>query len=447
MPPKKPSLSEFEMFRMWLANMIDLDHPLAKLAQKIDWERFDAAWGRFYHEKKGRPGLPTRLMAGLHLLKHIEGISDEEVCARWVENPYWQFFCGEEYFRHKLVCDRSSMSRWRRRIGAAELELLLAETIRLALANGALDRNACERITVDTTVQTKAVAHPTDAHLLLRAMERLNRLAKKHGLALRQSYLRLAREARREVARLIHGKGHKQALRHLRKMRTWLGRLTRDIGRKIEALDEAGADIRAAFAETLELAEKVRTQQAKDKNKVYALHAPEVECIAKGKARARYEFGVKTSIAVTNRRAKGGQFVLGMHTVPGNPFDGHTLTGQITQVERVTGITVKRAYVDRGYRGHGHKGEAEVFISHTRGITSPTIKREMRRRNAIEPIIGHAKSDGLLERNHLKGAEGDAINAILVAAGHNLRLLIAWFAALLRAILAVWLPQQPAIAR
>lgn len=82
MPLKKPSLSEFEMFRMWLANMIDLDHPLVKLAQKIDWERFDAASGRFYHEKKGRPGLPTRLMAGLHLLKHIEGISDEEVCAR-----------------------------------------------------------------------------------------------------------------------------------------------------------------------------------------------------------------------------------------------------------------------------------------------------------------------------------------------------------------------------
>lgn len=447
MPPKKPALSEFEMFRMLLSNMIDMSHPLVKLAGEIDWTRFDTAWGRFYHEKKGRPGLPTRLMAGLQLLKHIYGLSDEEVCARWVENPYFQYFCGEEYFRHKLVCDRSSMTRWRGRIGASELELLLAETIRLALASGALDGASCERITVDTTVQTKAVAYPTDAHLLLRAMEQLNRLARKHALTLRQSYLRLAREARREVARLIHGKGHKQAMRHLRKMRTWLGRLTRDIGRKIEALGEAGGDIKAAFAETLVLAEKVRTQQAKDKNKVYALHAPEVECIAKGKARTRYEFGVKTSIAVTNRRAKGGQFILGMHTLPGNPFDGHTLTGQITQVERVTGITVKRAYVDRGYRGHGHKGEAEVFISHTRGITSPTVKRELRRRNAIEPIIGHAKADGLLERNHLRGAEGDAINAILVAAGHNLRLLIAWFAAVLRAILTAWLPQQSLMAR
>ena len=156
---------------------------------------------------------------------------------------------------------------------------------------------------------------------------------------------------------------------------------------------------------------------------------------------------MKTSIAVTNGRARGGQFILGMHALPGNPFDGHTLSGQIAQVERITGIEVTRAYVDRGYKGHGHKGEADVYISHTRGITSPTIKRELRRRNAIEPIIGHTKADGLLERNHLKGAAGDAINAILVAAGHNLRLLIAWFAALLRAICSLWLVPEHALAR
>ena len=419
MPPKKPGLSELELFRMLLTNMINMSHPLVKVANAIDWTRFDAAWGKFYDEKKGRPGLPTRLMAGLHLLKHMHGLSDDEVCARWEENPYWQYFCGEEYFRLSLVFDRSSMTRWRGRIGPDELELLIAETLRVAMASGALSPQACERITVDTTVQTKAVAHPTDAHLLLRAMEHVCRLARKHGLQ----------------------------LRHLRKMRTWLGRLTRDVGRKIEALGEDGADIAKAFAETLELAEKVRTQQAKDKNKVYALHAPEVECIAKGKARTRYEFGVKTTIAVTNARARGGQFILGMHALPGNPFDGHTLTGQIAQVERITGIEAARAYVDRGYKGHGHKGRADVYISHTRGITSPTIKRELRRRNAIEPIIGHTKADGLIERNHLKGAAGDTINAILVAAGHNLRLLIAWFAALLRAICSLWLLPEHALVR
>jgi len=181
MPPKKPKLRDDELFRMQLTNMIDMAHPLVKLAGLIDWSRFDGAYGKFYMQK-GRPALPTRLMAGLHLLKHMEGLSDEAVCKRWVENPYFQYFCGEQYFRHRLVLDRSSMTRWRGRIGADELELLIAETLCVAMASGALRPQACERITVDTTVQTKAVAHPTDAHLLLRAMEHVYRLARKHGL-------------------------------------------------------------------------------------------------------------------------------------------------------------------------------------------------------------------------------------------------------------------------
>lgn len=374
-------------------------------------------------------------MAGLHLLKHMEGLSDEAVCARWVENPYHQFFCGEQYFRHKLPLDRSSMTRWRNRIGADKLELLLAETLRVATETRAMPPQACERVTVDTTVQTKAIAHPTDSHLLLRGIEWLNRIARKHGIKLRQSFLRVGRQARRDVSRLIHGRGHKQAMRWVRKLRTWLGRLDRDIGRKIAGNEE----LEAAFAVVRERVAKILTQKAGSTDKLYALHAPEVECIAKGKARTRYEFGVKTSIAVTNARTAGGQFIVGMQALPGNPYDGHTLSGQIEQVERLTGVTVERAYVDRGYKGHKHGGQVRVYIAHTRGITSPTIKRELRRRNAIEPIIGHTKSDGLLERNHLAGATGDAINAILVAAGHNLRLLVAWLTALLRALIAAWL--------
>jgi len=349
--------------------------------------------------------------------------------------PTRQFFCGEQYFRHKLPLDRSSMARWRNRIGADKLELLLAETLRVAMETRAMPPQACERVTVDTTVQTKAIAHPTDSHLLLRGIEWLNRIARKHGIKLRQSFLRVGRQARRDVSRLIHGRGHKQAMRWVRKLRTWLGRLDRDIGRKIAGNEE----LEAAFAIVRERVAKILTQKAGSTDKLYALHAPEVECIAKCKARTRYEFGVKTSIAVTNARTAGGQFIVGMQALPGNPYDGHTLSGQIEQVERLTGVTVERAYVDRGYKGHKHGGQARVYIAHTRGITSPTIKRELRRRNAIEPIIGHTKSDGLLERNHLAGATGDAINAILVAAGHNLRLLVAWLTALLRALIAAWL--------
>ena len=255
MPPRKPAPRSDELFRSQLDNMIDMEHALVKLARLIDWSRFDEAYGRFYHQK-GRPGLSTRLMAGLHLLKHMEGLSDEAVCARWVENPYFQYFCGELYFRHKLPLDRSSMTRWRDRIGADKLELLLAETLHVAMRTHAMPSQACERVTLDTTVQTKAIAHPTDSHLLMRAIEWLNRLAKRHGIKLRQSFLRVGRRARRDVSRLIHGRGHKQAMRWVRRLRTWLGRLDRDIGRKTAG----NAELEAAFAVARERVAKILTQ-------------------------------------------------------------------------------------------------------------------------------------------------------------------------------------------
>ena len=243
-------------------------------------------------------------------------------------------------------------------------------------------------------MQTKAVAHPTDGHLMLRAIEWLNRTAKAQGIRLRQSYLRVAGQSKKAAARLMHGRGHKQAKAHLRKMRTRLGRLIRDIERKVAG----DADRTQAFAPVLERARMIHAQQPGDANKLYAFHAPEVECIGKGKARTRYEFGVKTSLATTNERAKGGQFVLGALTCPGNPYDGHTLGAQLDQVARVTGKPPARAYVDRGYRGHGIARDGlDVYISHTRGIASPTIRRELRRRNGIEPVIGHQKADGHLE--------------------------------------------------
>ena len=264
------------MFRNRLDNMIDMRHELARLAGLIDWRRFDEAFGGLYAEK-GRPGLPTRLMVGLHLLKHARGVSDEQVCAQWIENAYFQFFCGETYFQTRLPLDRTSMSVWRGRIGADKLEVLLAETLAAATRAKAVDRSQMQRVTIDTTAQTKAVAHPTDSHLLLRAIEWLNKLAKKQGVNLRQSYLRLATRARREVGRLIHGRGHKQAMRFLRKMRTWAGRLVRDIERKIEGQ----AELREACAPKLERVKQLLAQKPDDKGKIYALHAPEVECIAK----------------------------------------------------------------------------------------------------------------------------------------------------------------------
>ena len=429
MRPKPPSEPRAEdLFRSRLAAILDERHELVRLAKLIDWKRFDDAFGSLYVEKKGRPGLPTRLMAGLHLLQHAKGLSDDAVCAAWLENPYDQAFCGETYFQHRLPLDRSSMSRWRGRIGKDKLELLLAETLAAAGRAKAVEPSKFERVTLDTTAQTKAVAHPTDSGLLLRAVEWLNRFAKHNNLVLRQSFARLAVRSRREVSRLIHTRGHKQALREIRRMRTYAGRLYRDIERKIAG----NGELQEAFRPVAEPIARLLTQKKGDRQKIYALHAPEVECIAKGKARSRFEFGVKASFAVLNARAKGGQFIVGAMACPGLPYDGHTIQNQLAQVERLTGVRVKRAYVDKGYRGHG-LSQPDVYISQTRGIASPTIKRELRRRSAIEPVIGHLKSDGKLERHWLHGTQGDAVNVVLVAAGHNIRLILAW----LRIICAV----------
>ena len=420
-PKTLPKSSADDLFRARLEAILDGRHELVRLANLIDWQRFETAFGSLYVEHKGRPGLPTRLMVGLHLLQHAKGLSDEAVCALWLENPYMQFFCGETHFQHKLPLERSSMSRWRGRIGADKLEELLAETLAAARRTKAVDTGKLERVTIDTTAQTKAIAHPTDSHLLLRSVEWLNRFARRHGIVLRQSFVRLAVRARREVGRLIHGRGHKQALRHIRRMRTYVGRLYRDIERKIAGRP----DLQEAFQPVGEPIAQLLVQKLDDKQKLYALHAHEVECIAKGKARSRFEFGVKASFAVVNARGKVGQFVVGARACPGLPYDGHTLKAQISQVERLTGVAVKRAYVDRGYRGHG-LDRPEVYLSHTRGIVSPTIKRELRRRSAIEPVIGHMKADGKLERHWLQGTHGDAVNVVLVAAGHNVRLLLNW---------------------
>ncbi len=435
MPPRSPPSEQPELFRSALVNLVDRRHPLVRLAGLILWDRFATAFGPLYREGVGRPGLPTRLMAGLHLIKHMDGLSDDAVCARFLDSPYVQLFCGETHFRHALPLDRSSMTRWRQRIGAERLELLLAETLAAAERAGAAEPRHFERVTIDTTVQPKAVTHPTDSRLIHRGVEILGRLARRHGVALRQSYARVSTRARREVARLIHRGRHREAERVVRRMRTWLGRLARDVARKLAGAAEA---VRAAFAAPLDRIARLLRQRREDRGrgKIYALHAPEVECIGKGKARTRFEFGVKVSLATTNRTTPGGQFVIGARALPGNPFDGHTLAAQIAQTERVTGVPVERAYVDRGYRGHD-ADKARVFLSgQKRGVT-PTIRREIRRRAGIEPVIGHMKADGHLGRNFLAGATGDAINVILAAAGHNLRLLRAWLIRLLAFLLSL----------
>ena len=355
-------------------------------------------------------------MVGLEYLKHVHGLSDEVVVARWVENPYWQYFCGEEYFQHRPPIDPSSLTRFRRRIGASGCEEILKATIDAGLGSGAVKPRDLRRVTVDTTVQDKAVAFPTDSRLLNRSRVRLVKLCRRHGVVLRQSYARKGPQALLQANRYAHARQMRRMGRQVRRLRTYLGRVVRDIERKTAGREDLGM----VFAEELAMARRLLVQERKGRNKLYSLHAPEVECISKGKAHRRYEFGVKVSIATTNR----GGFVLGGMALAGNPYDGHTLKRALDQVRRLTGQSIEEVFVDRGYRGHD-EGEASVYLSgQRRGIVTRRLRRCLRRRQAIEPVIGHLKSDGHLGRNWLKGVEGDRMNVLLCCAGHNLRLIL-----------------------
>jgi IS5 family transposase len=435
-PRERRETGEQDLFRSRLDQIIDMKHELVRLAQTISWAFIEERCGAVYKDGPGMPPLPTRLMAGLAILKHSFDLSDEELTARWIENPYFQYFCGEEFFQHKAPFDRSSMTRWRQRMGEERIAALLQESLAVALKTGAMRPEDTRRVIVDTTVQPKAVMFPTDAKLLNRAREKLVRLSKAVGLDLRQAYTKVGKRALIKHQRYAHAHQFKRAGKALRKLKTYLGRTIRDIGRQI-----AGEpDLEAIFLRPLHLASRVLEQNRHQRGrKVYSLHAPEVECIGKGKAHMPYEFGVKVSLATTLNRSKGGQFALHAKALPGNPYDGHTLATVIPEMEQTIGNEIDRLLADAGYRGHNaplsHK--FRVFTAGQKRRMTPAIKRELKRRAAIEPVIGHIKNEHRMGRNYLAGTTGDAINAILAAAGYNFRLLLTWLRLLLRLFLAV----------
>jgi IS5 family transposase len=440
-PREHRETGDQDLFRARLDQIIDMSHELVKLARTIDWRFLEARFGAIYSDGPGMPPLPTRLMAGLAILKHTFDLSDEELCARWVENPYFQYLCGEEFFRHTLPFDRSSMTRWRQRMGEDKIIALLQESLAVAVKTGAMKPSDTHRVIVDTTVQPKNVMFPTDAKLINRAREKLVKLARKTGLDLRQSYVRVGKFALIKHQRYAHAKQFKRANKALRKLKTYLGRTIRDISRQI-----AGEDgLKAIFLRPLHLASRVLEQNRHQRGrKIYSLHAPEVECIGKGKPHRPYEFGVKVSIATTLKRSKGGQFALHAKALPGNPYDGHTLATIIPDIETTIGTEIERILADAGYKGHNAPASHKfrVYTSGQKRRMTPAIKREMRRRAAVEPVIGHIKNEHRMDRNYLAHSSGDALNAVLAAAGYNFRLLLNWLRLLLRLFLTALLAQS-----
>ena len=408
-----------DFFRARLDQMIDLRHPLVVLAGRIPWSALESSLAPHlaHRDRKGRviegmglfgptrelagagvspagrPRLPIRLMASLLYLKHAFNLSDEAVVERWSENVVWQYFSGQAYYEARLPCDATQLGRFRTAIGEAGVEEILKATIDTAVHTGAVAPQDMQRVIVDTTVQEKAVAFPTESRLLEIARHKVVGVARAAGIALKQTFAHEGKELRRRAGGYAHAKQYRRLKRVLRRQRTILGRLIREVRRKWP--QQLAAETTTRLTSLLDRCEQLRTQPRRGKDKVYALHAPEVECIAKGKARQRYEFGVKASLAVTHRSG----LIVGARTFPGNPYDGHVLAQQLEQTTILledVGVVPEEVFVDLGYRGVDRDNPG-VRIVHRGRIRSLDAKdrQRLKRRQAIEPVIGHLKASAL----------------------------------------------------
>ncbi len=431
-----------DFFRSRIDAMVDQKHPLFILASRMPWAQLEATlraakvsqvktpttelrddlFGCSEQTKHrtntnaGRPALSVRLLAGLLYLKHAYNESDESVCAKWAENPYWQYFCGEEYFEPRHPCDATKLVHFRDWLEASGAEHLLASTINTAVNIEAIKPKEFETVIVDSTVQEKAIAFPTDSRLLEVARHKLVKIAKSSGIVLKQTFVKEGKSLRWQAGRYAHAKQFKKMRKAIHRQRTIVGKLVRAVKGHPEKIIEHQV--------MLARIEKLLNQKIKDKHKIYALHAPEAECISKGKARVRYEFGVKASIAIT---AKSG-LIVGARTFTGNPHDSKTLMPQLEQTKQLLSTvknapTPKTVLVDLGYRGVSIDG-VEIHHKEKRKQLTKAQRRQLKRRSSIEPHIGHLKDDNGMRRCWLRGEHGDARHTILCAAGHNLRFLM-----------------------
>lgn len=294
--PRTPQTGELPRPR--LDEQLKMSHPLVRLSKLMNWEEIERSFGAHFASNRGRPALSPRLIAGLLYLQHANDASDEAVVATWLENPYWQYFCGETWLQTELPIDPSSLTRWRKRIGEEGVEVLLAVTIEAARAGGLIKKSSLDKVIVDTTVMPKAIAHPTDSRLLEKSRQHLVKLADEHSLQLRQNYNRQAPRMAAQIGRYAHARQFKRMRKAIKALRIRVGRVYREVTRKLAQLPEQA---RLKARDLLHRVSRILTQKTRDKNKLYALHAPEAECISKGKARTPYEFGVKVSIATTLR--------------------------------------------------------------------------------------------------------------------------------------------------
>ena len=396
-------------FFFYLEDTLNKNHPLFILSNRIDWQLFEDAFAPLYCTTNGRPAKPIRLMVGLLILKHLRNVSDESVVEQWTENLYYQYFCGLQQFSTDPPCASSDLTHFRKRIGEAGIELIFKESIRINGKDG-----DDSDVSVDTTVQEKNITFPTDSKLHKKIIKKCLDISKKESITLRQTYTRTLKKLSVDQRFRNHPKNKGKARKADRKVKTIAGRLVRELQRH---LGES-----SVYQKFFDLFERVLAQKRNSKSKVYSLHEPDVVCISKGKEHKKFEFGNKVSVVITR---KTGVLLgaLGFR----NEFDGHTLQTALAQVEKLTGKAPKTAAVDRGYRGNIKIGETSILIPKPFNDKKQTqyeqkkLKKAHKQRAAIEPIIGHLKTDHRLGRNFYKGIVGDNINILLAAAAFNFK--------------------------
>lgn len=405
----KPKIENQSSFFFTLEDTLNQKHPLYILSNRVDWKLFDKEFEPLYCEDNGRPAKPIRLMVGLLILKHIRNISDESVAEQWAENLYYQYFCGQQEFSSSQPCEASELVHFRKRIGESGIELILKESIRI---NG--DDSNDDQVSIDTTVQEKNITFPTDAKLHRKIIKKCLAIAKKEQLSIRQTYTRTLKKLGVDQRFRNHPRNKSKAKKADKKVRTIAGRLVRELERNLKS--------NSIYLTDIELFKWVLAQKQTSKNKIYSLHEPETLCISKGKEHKKFEFGNKASIVYTQNT---GVIVGAMGFR--NEFDGHTLEPALKQIQRLVGKSPKKAAVDRGYRGRKQIGETQILLPKPFNNKTQTkyqqkkLKEAHKKRAAIEPIIGHLKTDHRLGRNFYKGIVGDNINIMLVAAAFNFK--------------------------
>lgn len=419
--------SQGRLFEERLSIKLNPQNKLYKLRPLVNWPELEAkAMSHVQVKRRGRKRKDHRVMLALLMLQAMYNLSDSGAESQFVENVYWQYFCGYEYITADTKVSEASIRRFRNLIGEDGYDEITKELLRIGIALGVVKEESLDKLIVDTTVQIKNIKHPHDAQLMEKARSKVAGLCKSLGIKLNETYAKAFKSNTIKLWKYSKTSKVKKRWKTLKKLKTLLGRLIRVCERGIER-GAISREISYADQEILSKAKRIYAQSAltkvekilykKEEKILYSFHADEVECIGKGKLNKPYEFGNKVSVVVSGR----DNFVLSVKSFHDNPYDGHTLKQATESAEKITGRVPEKLFVDLGYRGNNLREKSKVYMPYTKKEFSKDDKKMMKRRSAIEPIIGHLKNFGRMGCNYLRGKAGDIINPILSAIGFNMR--------------------------